>query len=343
MRRRRPLIRGHARRFTMTVDTTVGAMPLLAVRSLHDYADRTEHIIASRISCLDGPTRRGPVERGSAAPTRRSLREASRSSGGHTQVSSGVDPGHRAAQGTAGPSRAGRGLGHLGRDSVRAVLMLALVMSITSTAYRVGAAPAAAQPLVLGTISTVDALTLQTDFTPPSALVSPSAGPTVVERASRSVERSAVPGCDGIVRGKGTNGRLPPSELCDLWHAPYTARADAAVTLIALNDSYFARFGTDICLSSGYRTFEEQLALRATKGALAASAGQSNHGWGLAVDLCPAAYSGTRGVWLHDVGRVYGWANPAWAQRGGGGAYEPWHWEYAPGVVALTAAGGADS
>lgn len=327
----------------MTVDTTVGAMPLLAVRSLHDYADRTEHIIASRISCLDGPTRRGPVERGSAAPTRRSLREASRSPGGHTQVSSGVDPGHRAAQGTAGPSRAGRGLGHLGRDSVRAVLMLALVMSITGTAYRVGAAPAAAQPQVLGTISTADALTLQTDFTPPSALVSPSAGPTVVERASRSVERSAVPGCDGIVRGKGTNGRLPPSELCELWHAPYTARADAAVTLIALNDSYFARFGTDICLSSGYRTFEEQLALRATKGALAASAGQSNHGWGLAVDLCPAAYSGTRGVWLHDVSRVYGWANPAWAQRGGGGAYEPWHWEYAPGVVALTAAGEADS
>ncbi len=327
----------------MTVDTTVGAMPLLAVRSLCDYADRTEHIIALQTSDADGPTRRGTVEPGSAAPTRRSLREASRSSGVHARVSSGVDPGDRGTRGMTGPSRAGRRLGRLGRDSVRAVLMLALVISITGTAYRVGAAPAAAQPQVLSTISTVDALTLQTDFTPPLALVSPSASPTVVERASRSVERSAVPGCDGIVRGKGTNGRLPPSELCNLWHAPYKARADAAVTLIALNDSYFARFGTDICLSSGYRTFEEQLALRATKGAIAASAGQSNHGWGLAVDLCPAAYSGTRGVWLHDVGRAYGWANPAWAHRGGGGSYEPWHWEYAPGVDALTAAGGADS
>ena len=318
-------------------------MSLFAVQSWRDYADRTEHIIALQTSSPDGPTRRGTVEPGSAAPTRRSLREASRSSGGHAQVSSGVDPGHRGTRGTTGAPRADRGLGRLGRDSVRAVLMLALVISITGTAYRVGAAPAAAQPQVLGTISTADALTLQADSTPPPALVSPSAGPTVVERASRSVERSAVPGCDGIVRGAGTNGRLPPSELCNLWHAPYKARADAAVTLIALNDSYFARFGTDICLSSGYRTFEEQLALRATKGAIAASAGQSNHGWGLAVDLCPAAYSGTRGVWLHDVGRAYGWANPAWAHRGGGGSYEPWHWEYAPGVAALTATGGADS
>lgn len=221
--------------------------------------------------------------------------------------------------------------------------MLALVISITGTAYRVGTGPAAAQPQVLGTVSTVDALTPQTAFAPPSSLAAPSPGPSAVERASRSVERSAVPGCDGIVRGKGTNGRLPPSELCDLWHAPYKARADAAVTLIALNDAYFARFGTDICLTSGYRTFEQQLALRAAKGAIAASAGQSNHGWGLAVDLCPAAYAGTRGVWLHDVGRAYGWANPAWAHRGGGGSYEPWHWEYVPGVDALTAAGGADS
>lgn len=300
-------------------------------------------VIASQPSSLDGPTRRGTIERGSATPTRRSLREASRSSGGHAQGSSGVDPGHTGTRGRTGPPRAGRGLGRLGRDSVRAVLMLALVISITGTAYRGGAAPAAAQAQILGTTSTVDALTLQTEFTPPPSLVSPSPGPSAVERASRSVERSAVPGCDGMATGAGTNGRLPPSELCNLWHAPYKARADAAVTLIALNDSYFARFGTDICLSSGYRTFEQQLALRAAKGAIAASAGQSNHGWGLAVDLCPASYSGARGVWLHEVGPAYGWANPAWAHRGGGGSYEPWHWEYTLGVAALTGAGGADS
>lgn len=246
-------------------------------------------------------------------------------------------------RGRTAPQRAGGGLGRWGRGSARTVLLLALVISISGTAYRVGTAPAAAQPQVRATISTVDALTVQLAFTPPSSLAAPSPGPSAVERASRGVERSAIPGCDGIVTGKGTNGRLPPSELCDFWHAPYKARADAAVTLIALNGAYFARFGTDICLSSGYRTFEQQLALRAAKGAIAASAGQSNHGWGLAVDLCPAAYAGTRGVWLHDVGRAYGWANPAWAHRGGGGSYEPWHWEYVPGVDALTAGGGADS
>lgn len=144
-----------------------------------------------------------------------------------------------------------------------------------------------------------------------------------------------MPQCDGVVTDIGTNGRVPIEELCDLWQAPYRDRADAAVALIALialNEAYEARFGTAMCLSSGYRTFEEQARLRSVKGGLAAPAGLSNHGWGLAVDLCPESYTGPRGAWLHDVGPVFGWDNPAWAHRGGGGPYEPWHWEYVPGV-----------
>jgi hypothetical protein len=221
--------------------------------------------------------------------------------------------------------------------------MLALVVSITGFTYRGDVARAVGSRDGTTSISTVTALTERPDLTPPPALVAPSSRPTTAERASRAKQRGAIPGCDGVPTGKGTNGHLPPSELCDLWQAPYKARADAAVTLIALDQVYFARFGVDICLTSGYRSYEEQLRLRGTKGALAANAGQSNHGWGLAVDLCPSTYSGTRGAWLRDVGATYGWANPAWAHPGGAGPLEPWHWEYAPGVAALESAGQADS
>lgn len=68
-----------------------------------------------------------------------------------------------------------------------------------------------------------------------------------------------------------------------------------------------------------------------------ASPGTSNHGWGLAVDLCPSAYSGDAGRWLHEVGPAYGWANPAWAHRGGDGPCSPWHWEYTDAVTEIEA------
>ena len=90
---------------------------------------------------------------------------------------------------------------------------------------------------------------------------------------------------------------------------------------------------------SGARQLGRQAARRRTRGGLAAPPGQSNHGWGLAVDFCPSVYEGRSGRWLHDVGPVFGWDNPEWARGGGSAAYEPWHWEYVPGVTAIAAAG----
>ena len=136
---------------------------------------------------------------------------------------------------------------------------------------------------------------------------------------------------------RSRNGRLPAAALCDLWHAPYQDRADAVASLFALNDAYRAAFGRDMCLSSGYRDLEEQAALPARKGGLAAAPGTSNHGWGPAVDLCPSTYSEEAETWLHEVGPVYGWANPSWAHRGGDGPYEPWHWEYTDAVTEIEA------
>jgi LAS superfamily LD-carboxypeptidase LdcB len=111
------------------------------------------------------------------------------------------------------------------------------------------------------------------------------------------------------------------------------------VTLTQLNQAHTARFGEPICLTSAYRTLEQQAVLRREKPGLAAPAGQSNHGWGLAVDICDTTYSGSSGAWLRLNAKVYGWDNPDWARRGGAGPFEPWHWEYVKGVEALKAAG----
>ncbi|WP_157732659.1 M15 family metallopeptidase [Cellulomonas sp. PSBB021] len=195
--------------------------------------------------------------------------------------------------------------------------------------------------------STVEALTATaTDLTPPPSLVAQGAAERVVrqEQASRSASRlesqaDATPDCDGVVTNPGTNGRVPDSELCDLWQRPYRDRADAAESLFSLNAFYVARFGEPMCLSSGYRSYEEQAALRRKKGGIAAPAGLSNHGWGLAVDFCSETYAGERGDWLWANAATFGWENPEWARKGGSGYYEPWHWEYKSAVEAMKEAG----
>lgn len=184
--------------------------------------------------------------------------------------------------------------------------------------------------------TTLEALTASTPAPPiPTTMVERPL--SNLERASRSEARNAVPGCSGVVIGGDRNGQLPPSELCDLWQRPYQDRADAVITLYALDDAYRARFGTDMCLTSGYRDLEKQAALRASLGSRAAPPGLSNHGWGLAIDFCASTYTGTSGAWLDENGPAFGWANPPWAHRGGGGPYEPWHWEYTSAVARMTA------
>ena len=106
------------------------------------------------------------------------------------------------------------------------------------------------------------------------------------------------------------------------------------MSLAEFNQAFAARFGGDLCLASGYRTLAQQRAVKAQKGGLAAAPGKSNHGWGLAVDLCQDQTSGVKWKWINDNGPTYGWQNPAWALPGGSGPHEKWHWEYAKGVQA---------
>lgn len=140
--------------------------------------------------------------------------------------------------------------------------------------------------------------------------------------------------CGGVsvpagVWGGYPNGFIPLTALCPVGIGDNLLRCDAAASFAALNEAYARAFGQPVCVTDSYRTFDEQVRLYGQKPALAAVPGRSNHGWGLAVDLCGGAGSfGTPAyAWLAANGPAFGWVNPAWA-RPGAGREEPWHWEF---------------
>ncbi|GAB4084105.1 hypothetical protein GCM10028784_07350 [Myceligenerans cantabricum] len=161
-----------------------------------------------------------------------------------------------------------------------------------------------------------------------------------IERAdtqavSREADRSPLPDCNFDTTVEGGNGLLADHSLCELWQADERLRPDAAVSLSALNEAFRARFGRNMCLVASYRDLDTQYAVKAQLGYWAASPGTSNHGWGLAVDICKQETSSSDVYsWLWANAPAYGWQNPAWAQVGGE-KYEPWHWEYVNGVQEL--------
>jgi LAS superfamily LD-carboxypeptidase LdcB len=122
--------------------------------------------------------------------------------------------------------------------------------------------------------------------------------------------------------------------LCTLWDPRRQLRSDAAVAIAKLNIAYQQRFGHSICLSDAYRSLTQQVRVKAERGGFAARPGTSEHGWGLAADLCDGVDQGSGSStyqWLRTNAPLYGWDNPTWARPGGAGPYEPWHWEYLPG------------
>lgn len=193
-------------------------------------------------------------------------------------------------------------------------------------------APVAA---VLGGPSARDVLSSTMLVGTPTTLLAGGRGVREVA-ASRSVDRDPLPGCDGVARPASANGQIPDSDLCRLWDTNHLLRGDAAVAISGLNLAYRATFGRNLCLTDSYRPLSVQRRLAVTKPGLAAAPGRSNHGWGLAVDLCSVETGNAQVMaWLRENGPTYGWDNPQWARRGGAGPYEPWHWEYAPGTSAL--------
>ena len=126
------------------------------------------------------------------------------------------------------------------------------------------------------------------------------------------------------------NGLIPPSAMCPIGAGAHTLRCDAAAAYRAMSAAFAGAFGTPICITDSYRTYQSQVRLYGEKPALAAVPGTSNHGWGLAVDLCGGIESfGTAQYgWLKANAGRFGFLHPDWAEPGNG-REEPWHWEYA--------------
>jgi LAS superfamily LD-carboxypeptidase LdcB len=99
-----------------------------------------------------------------------------------------------------------------------------------------------------------------------------------------------------------------------------------------MSQAFDAAFGEPLCVEASYRTYQRQVELYASMPAgYAAVPGTSNHGWGLATDLCGGIQvdNSPEHQWLLDHAPGFNWFHPAWAMAGGGGPYEPWHWEFA--------------
>jgi cell wall-associated NlpC family hydrolase len=126
------------------------------------------------------------------------------------------------------------------------------------------------------------------------------------------------------------NGLIPPSALCPLGAGGHLLRCDAAAAYRAMSAAFAGAFGSPLCITDSYRTYAGQVRLYQQKPALAAVPGTSNHGWGLAVDLCGGieVYGTPQYGWMKANAGRFGFLHPDWAEPGNG-REEPWHWEYA--------------
>lgn len=127
------------------------------------------------------------------------------------------------------------------------------------------------------------------------------------------------------------NGRLPARALCPLYAAPgQSLRRDAAMAFNAMSNAYQKQSGSALCVSDSYRSYAEQVAVKLERRRLAAAPGSSQHGLGLAVDLCGGVqnFATPAHLWMQRNAPLYGWFHPAWAEPSGV-LPEPWHWEFA--------------
>ena len=129
------------------------------------------------------------------------------------------------------------------------------------------------------------------------------------------------------------NGQIPPEVLCPVEIAPHVLlRCDAARAFDRLAAAYRADVGRDLVVTSSYRSFDAQVAVKAAKGGLAAEPGRSNHGRGQAVDLGGfgglGEFTEPAYLWMKEHATEFGWHHPAAMEPGGSGPQEPWHWEF---------------
>jgi len=98
----------------------------------------------------------------------------------------------------------------------------------------------------------------------------------------------------------------------------------------AMSRAYEQQAGSPLCVTDAYRTYAEQIVVKLATPELAAIPGTSQHGVGLAVDLCGGvqSFASAAHLWMERNAPLYGWFQPAWADSSGP-LPEPWHWEFA--------------
>jgi peptidoglycan DL-endopeptidase CwlO len=164
------------------------------------------------------------------------------------------------------------------------------------------------------------------------------ARPTLAPGRPRAVPKATDGGlawrCGGVDLPAGAwggypNGFIPLTALCPAGVGRHVLRCDAAAAFTRLDQAFRAALGRPLCVTDSYRTFSAQVRLYGVKPALAAIPGTSNHGWGLAVDLCGGiqSFGSSEYSWMLANAPRFGWSNPLWAHRGNG-REEPWHWEF---------------
>lgn len=127
------------------------------------------------------------------------------------------------------------------------------------------------------------------------------------------------------------NGLRPASALCPLYAAAGESLSrDAAMGFNAMSKAYQEASGSALCVTDSYRSYAEQVAVKLARPGLAAAPGRSQHGFGLALDLCGGvqSFADPAHLWMQRNAPLYGWFHPAWAGPSGV-LPEPWHWEFA--------------
>jgi hypothetical protein len=127
------------------------------------------------------------------------------------------------------------------------------------------------------------------------------------------------------------NGQLPARALCPLYAAAgESLRREAAIAFDAMSHRYEEQTGSPLCVTDSYRSYPEQVAVKARLPGLAAAPGTSQHGLGAAVDLCGGVqnFASPAHLWMQRNAPLYGWFHPGWAEPSGV-LPEPWHWEFA--------------
>lgn len=135
---------------------------------------------------------------------------------------------------------------------------------------------------------------------------------------------------DFLIIYEAANGKLTPNELVSLPEKPDEKLNPIAAKAYAEMVAAAKAEGVTWKITDSYRDYVSQQATARNKGlystgGLAASPGQSNHGWGSALDL---ALTPSAQVWLTANASKYGFSSIA---------REPWHWEHKASAASMKA------